>query len=218
LRGHKSRVAFDVDYAIRYLPQKCCVLEIGAYPYFLTLPLLNLGFTVSPLDNTLVAEGATEGMLNASPLRCDIDRDRIPADNNIFDAVIINEVIEHLRVNLIHSVSELHRVLRPGGVLLMSTPNFRSLAGLYNLVVKGEAWACAGGVYQQFSYLKTYDVMGHIREYTPTEMQKFFERIGFHVNGIIYRGGYSRRHLSYYFTILRPEFKPFFSLVCSKSQ
>jgi 2-polyprenyl-3-methyl-5-hydroxy-6-metoxy-1,4-benzoquinol methylase len=231
LAGSKLRLAFDLDYAIRYLPKNCSVLEVGASPYFLTLPLLDLGFKVSTLDNgqatvigaamsaddTLI-EQATEGKLNAS-LICDLDHHPIPCESNSFDAVIINEVIEHLRVNLIHSINELHRILKPGGVLLMSTPNHRSIVGLYYLLFKGKgAFAIEGGVYEQFSYLDLFGSMGHIREYTPTEMQQFFERLGFSVNGIIYRGRYSGRRLLYYFTKLRPEFKPFFSLVCAKPQ
>jgi 2-polyprenyl-3-methyl-5-hydroxy-6-metoxy-1,4-benzoquinol methylase len=231
LGSHKTRLAFDLDYAVRYMSKNCWILEVGASPYFLTLPLLDLGFKVSALDNgqavvvgaavgsnNRVIEQAAEGKLNASPLQCDLDCDSIPADNDSFDAVIINEVVEHLRVNLIHSISELYRVLKPGGVLLMSTPNFRSVAGIYNLIFKGRGiCASAGGVYEQFAYLEIYDSMGHIREYTPNEMQEFMERIGFSVNGIIYRGRYSRRRPSYYFTKLWPEFKPFFSLVCFKA-
>lgn len=211
---HKARLAFDVDYAQRYLPARCHILEIGASPYFATLPLRDVGFRLTALDKAAVVEATLEGT-DICMLRCDLDRDQIPTADNSFDAIVFNEVIEHLRYNLIHSVGELYRVLKPGGKLLMSTPNLRSLAGLYNLIFKGEAWACMGdGIYAQFAYLEG-GGMGHIREYTPTEMINFFERIGFEIEGVIYRGGYSGA-LWHYFTKVRPEFKPFFSLVCSK--
>ncbi|MGH7043031.1 MAG: class I SAM-dependent methyltransferase [Acetobacteraceae bacterium] len=220
--GHKFRLAFDTDYAIRYLPADCSVLEVGAFPYFLTFPLLTQGFKVCALDQEArarpAAEDVAEGRLNPSSLRCDLDRDPIPAEDNSFDAIIINEVIEHLRINLIHSINELRRVLKPGGVLLMSTPNFRSVGGICNFIFKGEAWSCVGGVYEQFSLLETHGTMGHIREYTPTELKTFLERIGFKVDGIIHRGRYRRRQISHYISILRPQLKPFFSLVCSKPQ
>jgi len=44
-------------------------------------------------------------------------------DDAGFDAVVMLEVIEHI-VNAEHLLSEVRRVLKPGGVLVLSTPNF----------------------------------------------------------------------------------------------
>jgi predicted SAM-dependent methyltransferase len=216
LRGHRDRLAFDLDYAKRWVPAGSIILEIGAAPYFLTLPLLRLGFRVSPLDNTQGAVSVLDGYANAMPVHCDIDRERIPLEDASVDVILVNEVIEHLRIDLIHSTREMLRVLRPGGLLMMSTPNLRSFKGLYNLVVKGEAWAVAGRVYEEFLWLERVGAMGHIREYTPTEMCNFFEKIGFSVEAVIYRGNYSRRHIWYYLSLLAPQFRPGFSLLCRK--
>lgn len=46
-----------------------------------------------------------------------------PADS--FDAVSANQVLEHVR-DLVGLVHELHRVLRPGGLLVAHVPYFRS--------------------------------------------------------------------------------------------
>jgi 2-polyprenyl-3-methyl-5-hydroxy-6-metoxy-1,4-benzoquinol methylase len=216
LGWHRERLAFDLDYAKRWAPAGSSILEIGAAPYFLTVPLLRLGFRVSPLDNAQGAPSVMDGYANATPLQCDLDRERIPMDDESVDVVIANEVVEHLRIDLIHSAREMLRVLRPGGLFMMSTPNLRSFRGIYNLIVKGEAWAVTGGVYDEFSWLEKVGAMGHIREYTPTELSDFFQKIGFSIEAVIYRGNYSRRHIWYYLTLIAPQFRPCFSLLCRK--
>jgi SAM-dependent methyltransferase len=49
----------------------------------------------------------------------------LPFPSESFDAVSANQVLEHVR-DLIALVGEVHRVLRPGGVLVAHVPYFRS--------------------------------------------------------------------------------------------
>ena len=45
-------------------------------------------------------------------------------DNNVFDAAITFQVVEHIKDD--HAfISEIHRVLRPGGKLIITTPNIK---------------------------------------------------------------------------------------------
>ncbi len=48
--------------------------------------------------------------------------ERLPFRDGSFDVVVSNHVIEHVRDQALH-VSEMHRVLRPGGVVYLATPN-----------------------------------------------------------------------------------------------
>jgi SAM-dependent methyltransferase len=152
-------------------------------------------------------------------LSCDLDQQPIPSADAAFDVVIMNEVFEHLRINLIHSMREVARVLKPGGMLLLSTPNLRSFRGLYNLVVRGEAYAVCRGIYENYALLESDQVMGHVREYTSREVKELLERIGFVVDGIIYRGRYNGSALwnaAQAMTRMMPQFKPFFSMVANR--
>jgi len=54
----------------------------------------------------------------------------IPAADGVFDTVISCETIEHV-VRPLEALREIHRVLRPGGRLLLTTPNYLGPMGLY---------------------------------------------------------------------------------------
>lgn len=56
----------------------------------------------------------------------DLDADPLPYPDASFDLVSCTEVIEHLR-DFRGALREMHRVLRPGGVLVLSTPNVLNL-------------------------------------------------------------------------------------------
>ncbi len=59
----------------------------------------------------------------------------LPFEGGSFDVVIIKHIIEHLPAPA-QAVTELGRVLRPGGTLILSTPNLDSLM----LPLKGKRW------------------------------------------------------------------------------
>lgn len=58
------------------------------------------------------------------------DIQRVPFDDRAFDTVISCETIEHV-TDPVAALRELHRVLRPGGRLLVTTPNYLGPFGLY---------------------------------------------------------------------------------------
>jgi hypothetical protein len=89
--------------------------------------------------------------------------------------------------------------------------------GIYNFLFHGEAYAVmGGGLYQNYSYLEKANTMGHTREYTPTEVVNFLKKIGFEIDGIIYRGTAGSRKIVLAVTRIWPQFRPFFSIVASK--
>lgn len=56
-------------------------------------------------------------------------------DNNTFDLAISCETIEHIP-NPQKAINELHRVLKPGGILLLTCPNYFNLFGIWCLYRK----------------------------------------------------------------------------------
>ena len=73
-----------------------------------------------------------------------IEREDLPWDNQTFDVVLFFEIIEHL-VDCGKAVAEIMRVLKPGGMLLLSTPNLvsfisrlRVLMGMLPVAIAGD--------------------------------------------------------------------------------
>ena len=218
---HGDRISFDLDYADRYLRPSDRVLEVGAYPFLLTLPMMSKNYNVTTLEKCSSSEfdPAIVDKFKLNVIDCDLDVGKITSDNSFFDCVIMNEVFEHLRINLIASMREVRRVLRPNGLLLLSTPNLRSIQGINNLLRKHEAYSSMGGIFNNYSNLERLGVMGHVREYTSKEVMDFLQEIGFDIEGVIYRGRYSGNllwKLAQLFTRVRPEFKPYFSIVARR--
>jgi SAM-dependent methyltransferase len=65
--------------------------------------------------------------------RIDLETGRLPWADASADVVVCNQVLEHLK-NIWLPMTEMHRVLRPGGHAVLSVPN---LASLHNRVLLG---------------------------------------------------------------------------------
>lgn len=60
----------------------------------------------------------------------------LPYADNYFDYVIFMEVIEHI-YNPEYVLSEINRVLRPGGKLILSTPNILNISSRFRFLIEG---------------------------------------------------------------------------------
>jgi SAM-dependent methyltransferase len=74
------------------------------------------------------AEAEAKGLEVA---RVDLETGRFPWEDGSVDVVVCNQVLEHLK-NIWLPMTEMHRVLRPGGHAVLSVPN---LASLHNRVL-----------------------------------------------------------------------------------
>ena len=55
-----------------------------------------------------------------------IERESLPFSDNSFDLIVVNQVMEHVK-EIFWIISELRRVLKPGGRLIIGVPNLASL-------------------------------------------------------------------------------------------
>lgn len=86
---------------------------------------------------------------------CVADVQALPWANGAFDTVISCETIEHVP-DPRKAVSELARVLRPGGRLFLTVPNYLNFAGLhriYRRVFRGETYREEGQPINHFTLL-----------------------------------------------------------------
>ena len=212
---HRVRLAFDLQVIEQRLTPPAKLLECGAVPLLATGALAELSYDVRAVDVAPQRFSTTIAALDLDVTRCDIESEPLPFEDESFDAVVFNELFEHLRINPIVTMREVRRVLSAGGTLFLSTPNLRSLRGIRNIVFRHQASASSGGVYRQYEKLETLGHMGHVREYTAREVGDFLTRIGFAVEEVIYRGGHGRGLVGVAERLL-PSMRPFFSLVAIK--
>jgi ubiquinone/menaquinone biosynthesis C-methylase UbiE len=117
-------------------------------------------------------------------VRASADDGGLPLASSSVDVVIMSELIEHL-VDPDNALDEAWRVLAPGGMLLLSTPN---LAAWYNRVL------LAVGVQPLFTEVSLRgiygrpgkEVVGHLRLFTRRALIGLLEAIGF--SGVVVAG------------------------------
>ncbi|MCG8462362.1 MAG: class I SAM-dependent methyltransferase, partial [Holophagales bacterium] len=191
------------------------ILEVGSVPLLLTAALTASGHAVQGVDVAPERFASSIADLKLHVTRCDVETEALPFEDGAFDALLFNELLEHLRIDLLFTLREVHRVLRPGGTLLLSTPNLRSFRGLRNLLLLGRAHAVSGGVYAQWQKLERLGHMGHVREYTVRETSELLEQMGFRVEAVMHRGGHGKGLVGL-LERLAPSWRPFFSLVARR--
>ncbi len=107
------------------IPSDSKVLEVGAWDGSTVRfykEKSNSQFYGLDLDLDIMAN-AKKDLVDAKA--CDLNGGTIPWGDNFFDCVVCGEIIEHI-FDTDHLLNELKRVLKPGGKLILSTPNLSS--------------------------------------------------------------------------------------------
>lgn len=99
------------------------ILDIGAGCGFFLQTARKRGWEVY---GTEIDPSATDNCIDTSINMSYGDINTIDFPENYFDVVIHIEVIEHIN-NPNEYVSEIHKILRPGGITYLTTPNFNAI-------------------------------------------------------------------------------------------
>lgn len=183
---HKDRYKKDLEMIHKYY-KGGKVLDIGASPFHLMYSLKRLGIDVEGVD---ISPDQFKKFIDKYSLpvkKCNIETEKLPFENNFFDFIILTEVFEHLRINPIFALSEIHRVLRHGGTLFLTTPNLYAIHKIFMF----NSGLSFNDAYDEFNKLLSFGYAGHIREYSTKEMKKFLEKTGFRIEKIMYQNYYS---------------------------
>jgi 2-polyprenyl-3-methyl-5-hydroxy-6-metoxy-1,4-benzoquinol methylase len=113
------------------------VLDVGAGNLRDSIPLLRRGVRVHAMDLSarMLQEGLRSVGAEGSPLCVQGSAMSLPFPDESFDRILCSEVIEHIP-GFEAVFPEFHRCLRPGGVLVITTPNWNSLYGLNRKLVE----------------------------------------------------------------------------------
>jgi len=162
------------------------VLEMGAYLQITPALQTKLGYGTVRGCYYGPAGGVGRQVVFSSEgeqFACDIDlfdaeKDAFPYDDEYFSTVLCCELIEHLFHDPMHLMSEVNRILMPGGHLVITTPNIASLRGV-SAILQGYHPGFFHAYIRPSPEGET--AARHNREYTPREVHKLLENSGFAV-------------------------------------
>lgn len=122
-----------IKYSVMYLAseQRGRVLEVGSGSGEALNELRKLGWEVEGVDFDAAAIQTSRKNYDLNVKLGTLEDQEYPSD--CFDAVIMGHVIEHVH-DPVALLAECRRVLKPGGRLVIATPNVRSLGHNYNKV------------------------------------------------------------------------------------
>ncbi len=156
-------------------------LEIGSMPYTFTLLMKRFhGYALSLVDFfagarqqhreviRLPSRGETHEFVSEL---CDVEREDLPFREETFAGALCCEVLEHLTTDPVAMLAEIHRVLQPGGWLVLTTPNVASFENVVGLVH-------GRNIYRPYE-LAFGPTWRHNREYTPGEVRELLTGCGF---------------------------------------
>jgi len=166
---------------------KKTILDIGCFPCHLSLCIkrlynanvigisyavdynkkTNLGCSVKERLERARKEGVNNVLSN-------INSGVLPFKKNCFDIVLCTEVIEHLIKPPVAVLEEINRVLKPRGVLILTTPNFARVRNRLKLLF-GQHIVDYDDFYREFPYY------GHKREFTMNELKILLSKTGFKI-------------------------------------
>jgi len=161
------------------------ILEMGAYLQITPALKTRLGYGevrgcyLGPAGHTEHHELVSE---EGESFQCDVDlfdaeRDPFPYPDGWFTTVLCCELLEHLARDPMHMMVEINRVLRPGGHLLLTTPNIASLRSIAAILQGYHPGLFTHYVHPDKAAMEP----RHYREYTPTEIRRLLEDAGFTV-------------------------------------
>ena len=97
-------------------------LKFNGIESFLNKKVLDLGSGDKAFYNVCLNKGIDISEIDGS-MGIDFEKDILPYKDEEFDIVMFAAVIEHLySANLV--LSEIYRILKPKGILIITTPNF----------------------------------------------------------------------------------------------
>jgi 2-polyprenyl-3-methyl-5-hydroxy-6-metoxy-1,4-benzoquinol methylase len=194
----EERYAFVRALLAGMAPPPATLVELGAAPGAQSVGLARAGYRVTAVDlgvaewsddaaGTMATTLAQEGV---ELVEWDLERVPYPLPDASFDVAVMTEVLEHLREYPARSLAEIHRILRPGGLLVLTTPNAAYLKNRLRLALGRSVYTPLGDWLHGLPHAR------HAREYTASELLTLVRHTGFEpaltTGRHFYRSGGSR--------------------------
>jgi 2-polyprenyl-3-methyl-5-hydroxy-6-metoxy-1,4-benzoquinol methylase len=171
-----SKLRYEQYFAIAgALRANARILEIGSSPGHVSVGLMLMGFKMTCLNrNALYRSGypSAEWLQRLNVLEHDFEQAPLPFADHSFDVIFFTEVLEHIAIKpVIDVLRDIRRCARPGGTLVLSTPNVNNISNVFALL-KGQ-----NIFWRPEMFYGSLD--RHNREYTPDEVKEALLAAGF---------------------------------------
>ncbi|WP_267225472.1 class I SAM-dependent methyltransferase [Dyella silvae] len=171
----KNRYAHYFAAGMAVLTPGAKILDIGNAPGHVGIGFTLMGHRVQGLNlnSNWRSTYPSEAWFNRFQIvESDIEAASLPFEDESFDAILFTEVLEHIGIkHPLDIVRDMRRVLKPGGVLIFSTPNVCNVSNLYALL-KGQNIFWAPEIFYG-------SLDRHNREYAPQEVDQLMVNAGF---------------------------------------
>lgn len=148
------------------------VLDVGCFPPRIMEFGEDLGFEMYGVAYE------TEQVVGENIKVLDVVKEKLPWENHFFDLVIMTEVIEHIPYDPRLVLGEIRRVLKQGGMLILTTPNAARLQVIGELILGKPL----GITLDQLKNTKPNDgsiYQRHNKEYIKAELEELLSEMGF---------------------------------------
>jgi 2-polyprenyl-3-methyl-5-hydroxy-6-metoxy-1,4-benzoquinol methylase len=183
--AEEERYAYIRGVVARAAPPPADIVELGAAPGAQSVALARAGYRVAAIDLGEASDawaGQAEGVMThafaesgVAFVEWNLEETPYPLEDGSFDIVLLTEVLEHLREYPLQALLEARRILRPGGHLVVTTPNAARLQNRVRL-------ALGGSVHTPLSdWMFGLPHARHAREYTAAELREMLAHAGLRV-------------------------------------
>ena len=169
---------------VDHMPEGGTLLDIGTGMAIMPRTLKALGARVISVDPPFTGPeaAANAALAGIETLVCDVTAEPLPLPSGSVDVVLFADVIEHLLHSPRPALAEFHRVLKPGGACLATTPNAVRLPVRLKVLMGWSNWPPLSDFYDEPVH------GGHHHEYTPEEFRAAFTGAGFAVESLLLHG------------------------------
>jgi SAM-dependent methyltransferase len=181
----QSRYEFVRGLVTRDLDPPARIVELGSAPGDQIAALARLGYEATSVDLGEASDewgsgepGVFEDLLEKSRVKnviWNLEEIPYPLPDGYFDAVLLTEVLEHLREYPARSLAEIRRILKPGGRLYLTTPNAAYIMNRLRLLLGRSVHTALEDWIGGLPHAR------HAREYTFTEVRRLLEHVGLEV-------------------------------------
>lgn len=183
-KARLARTAHIVADLVAEVGKDCKVLELGTSG-FLPVTLKSL-FPSVAIDVTEYEEskdsneasvkqkefGIADKTVTVTTFGLDLEYSTLPVADETYDIVICCEVLEHMEIDPMFMLTEVNRVLKTGGKLMLTTPNILSSRAITKMVEGYEP-------YFYMHYHKTREYNRHNYEYSVKGLWAVLKCAGF---------------------------------------